>query len=246
MKIVLKSFYLFKKRLLKEYEDFCGDDKLPRYDWRCRVTEVERGVSPLFEEKYKEELKSIDLSEYVELNEKKEYVVNFKSINYALEYARREKIHFKKNYSLGDLNFNISTVLNLRKELKPINPDNTLKDYIGVENIFIKPIESSDKREGTAIHMIQDNHKDMYFDKAKLATITNDLDKQEILALGVKKTNKGNDRFTYLIKLNDEHSTVLILDHNGNELEMVTAYSPTNKKAKKALKDSCIIFNNLV
>lgn len=234
------------KRLQADYRKFCEDNNVPRYDWRTRVTEVERDVSPVFDEKYEEELKSVDLSEYVELNEKNEYVVNFESINYVLEYARREKIHFKKNYSLGDLNSNISTVLNLRKELKPINPDNTLKKYIGVENIFIKPIESSKKREGTAVHIVQDNHKDMYFDKAKLATITKDLDKQEILALGVKKTNRGNDRFTYLIKLNDEHSTVLILDHNGNELEMVTAYAPTNKKAKKALKDSCIIFNNLV
>ena len=48
------------KRLQKEYEDFCGDNKLPRYDWRCRVTEVERGVSPVFEEKYKEQKQTFD------------------------------------------------------------------------------------------------------------------------------------------------------------------------------------------
>lgn len=38
------------KRFQKEYEDFCKDNNVPRYDWRTRVTEVERDVSPVFSE----------------------------------------------------------------------------------------------------------------------------------------------------------------------------------------------------
>ena len=38
------------KRLQAEYRKFCEDNNVPRYDWRTRVTEVERDVSPVFEE----------------------------------------------------------------------------------------------------------------------------------------------------------------------------------------------------
>lgn len=37
------------KRLQADYRKFCEDNNVPRYDWRTRVTEVERDVSPVFE-----------------------------------------------------------------------------------------------------------------------------------------------------------------------------------------------------
>ena len=40
------------KRLQADYRKFCEDNNVPRYDWRCRVTEVERDVSPVFKTDY--------------------------------------------------------------------------------------------------------------------------------------------------------------------------------------------------
>lgn len=43
-----KKAQLESKRLQAEYRSFCEVNNVPRYDWRCRVTEVERDVSPVF------------------------------------------------------------------------------------------------------------------------------------------------------------------------------------------------------
>jgi hypothetical protein len=37
------------RRLQAYYRDFCKVNNVPRYDWRCRVTEVERNITPVIE-----------------------------------------------------------------------------------------------------------------------------------------------------------------------------------------------------
>ncbi|MDE7105960.1 MAG: hypothetical protein K2O22_02210 [Anaeroplasmataceae bacterium] len=163
-----------------------------------------------------------------------------------LVYAQKENIALKRKKSPELLRKDIEIIMNLRKIMKPLEPDTFLKNYLGNDKLKIVPIESSAKREGTAVHIINNNHKEMYTDKKKLATITTNLEDQEVLALGVIKEENQKDRFIYAIKLDEQHSTIMILDKTENDLELVTAFAPTNTKAQKILEKCCIIFNNLV
>lgn len=241
-----KKAQLRSKELQKQYASFCEVNDTPRYDWRTRVTEVERGTIPVIQKQVEIEFQKSDIDSYVSTNVNGEYNVSFQNKNFAKMYAHEQDIRLKKDLTLEQLNSNIATTMNLRKVLKPIRPDERLKDYLGDKSVMIHPIDSTDKREGTAVHIVNDDHTDMYTDKEKLKTLTTNLDEQEVLALGVTKNDRNEDRFVYVIKANENHATVLVIDNRGGKLEMVTAYGPKLRKAKKSLKKCCIIFNDLV
>lgn len=170
--------------------------------------------------------------------------IKFNSFDEALNFAKSNNISIEKVNDLESLNKTIEIILQLRKSLRPLEPDSILKYYLNNTEAKIVPIESSQNREGTAVHIVNDGHADMYLDENRLATITTDISKQEVITLAVTKNRMGKERFLYRLKMDEKHSTIMILDWIDGKLEMVTAYAPKNKAAKKNIKRYCIIYDN--
>lgn len=175
-----------------------------------------------------------------------EFEMNLTSFKEALAYAQKENIFLKKIYNLEVLKRDIEIIISLRKLMKPLKPDPILLNYLGNKQIMIFPIESTAKREGTAVHIINTGHREMYLDKARLQSITSDISQQEVLTLGMTENNRGEKRFLYAIKLDNTYSTIMILDFSDGSLKMVTAYSTNNNKINKIFKNCCILVNKIV
>ncbi len=89
------------KQLQDIYAQFCDDNEVPRYDWRTRVTEVERGGMPIVQEKKQEK----NPYHNFDITEKGKYkILDFKE-NQEKEYEEYIKPKIKtQNISKEELN----------------------------------------------------------------------------------------------------------------------------------------------
>lgn len=80
------------KRLQQQYNQFCKDNNVPRYDWRTRVTEVERDVSPVFEENFTKEIKEFNdnKNKYLKTVEEEKKIEPIRNKNWNIEDASDE------------------------------------------------------------------------------------------------------------------------------------------------------------
>lgn len=181
---------------------------------------------------------------------KERYHLTFASMNDANDFMKKNLIKLKGNPSLEEKTLKINQIMNLRDKLHPIQTDKILKDYLKIDDLKIVPIDSTEKREGTAVHIINDGHSDMYTDKSLLNVITSDLDYQEIIFLANTKNDRDGKRVIYGIKISSDNCVVIIGDLKEKNIEMVTSYKINNNKMKNKIKkmkekelNPCIIIN---
>ena len=106
------------KRLQADYLKFCEDNNVPRYDWRCRVTEVKRDVSTVIDEteKYKIFFES----------HKEELILKIKSCTITLEEMSNPLL-YDANHKVRNIYHNDMLILKEELENMHSNLDSKAK-----------------------------------------------------------------------------------------------------------------------
>lgn len=175
------------KRLQADYRKFCEDNNVPRYDWRCRVTEVERNVSPVIDEteKYKIFFES----------HKEELILKIKSGTITLE-EMSDPLLYDANHKVRNIYHNDMLILKEELENMHSNLDSKAKYAFDKRNeIRNKARELMvDVKAKVFLKVVMD--KDITFEEfINDKMFRKDLTREEALIDTIKSSTKSNDFF---------------------------------------------------